>query len=57
MSEVPQHETKPLSITFASQYFFPEQFSNNAIIEGLIRRNHFVDVVTGVPDHGACSTR
>lgn len=41
-----------LSITFISQYFFPEQFSNNAITEELVRRGHSVDVVTGVPNYG-----
>ena len=52
MSEEPQHGTKPLSIAFVSQYFFPEQFSNNAITEELVRRGHSVDVVTGVPNYG-----
>jgi len=43
---------EPLSIAFVSQYFYPEQFSNNAIVEELVRRGHAVDVVTGVPNYG-----
>lgn len=43
---------KKLSIAFVSQYFFPEQFSNNAITTELIRRGHAVDVVTNVPNYG-----
>lgn len=52
MSKAVSDGTKPLSIAFVSQYFFPEQFSNNAIVEELIRRGHSVDVVTGVPNYG-----
>lgn len=52
MSEPGQQRARPLSITFVSQYFFPEQFSNNSITEELIRRGHSVDVVTGVPNYG-----
>lgn len=53
MSErvIPQAQ-KSLNIAFVSQYFFPEQFSNNAIAEELVRRGHNVDVVTGVPNYG-----
>jgi glycosyltransferase involved in cell wall biosynthesis len=52
MSAVEQDWKKRLSIVFVSQYFFPEQFSNNAIVEELVRRGHDVDVVTGVPNYG-----
>lgn len=41
-----------LSIAFVAQYFFPEQFSNNAIVEDLVQRGHDVSVVTGVPNYG-----
>lgn len=41
-----------LSIAFVSQYFFPEQFSNNGIVEDLVQRGHDVSVVTGVPNYG-----
>ncbi|HRC59440.1 MAG TPA: glycosyltransferase family 4 protein [Candidatus Propionivibrio aalborgensis] len=52
MSAAEQDGKKRLSIVFVSQYFFPEQFSNNAIVEELVRRGHDVDVVTGVPNYG-----
>lgn len=52
MNDVLRRGAKPLSIAFVSQYFFPEQFSNNAITEELVRRGHSVDVVTGVPNYG-----
>ncbi|MCB5411970.1 glycosyltransferase family 4 protein [Pseudogemmobacter faecipullorum] len=52
MSDAGPDTKKPLSIAFVSQYFFPEQFSNNAITEELIRRGHSVDVITGVPNYG-----
>lgn len=42
----------PLHVAFVSQYFHPEQFSNNAIVETLVQRGHSVDVVTGVPNYG-----
>jgi len=38
-------------ILFLSQYFFPEQFSNNNIVRELADRNHEVEVVTGVPNY------
>lgn len=41
-----------LRIAFVSQYFFPEQFSNNTIVEDMVARGHEVDVVTGVPNYG-----
>lgn len=52
MSDTGPEGRKRLSIAFVSQYFFPEQFSNNAITEELIRRGHSVDVITGVPNYG-----
>lgn len=54
MSAQKQGETgvNRLSITFVSQYFFPEQFSNNAIVAELVQRGHSVNVVTGVPNYG-----
>ncbi|WP_299364862.1 glycosyltransferase family 4 protein [uncultured Paracoccus sp.] len=41
-----------LSVAFVSQYFFPEQFSNNAIVEDLVQRGHDVTVITGIPNYG-----
>lgn len=41
-----------MRILFISQYFYPEQFSNNSIAEELRRRGHEVDVLTCVPNYG-----
>lgn len=41
-----------MNITFVSQYFYPEQFSNNSIAKELIKRGHEVDVVCAVPNYG-----
>lgn len=41
-----------MRITFISQYFFPERFSNNAIVKELVERGHSVDVVCCVPNYG-----
>jgi glycosyltransferase involved in cell wall biosynthesis len=40
-----------MKIVFLSQYFFPEQFSNNAIAKWLVSRGHQVDVVCCVPNY------
>lgn len=40
-----------MKIAFISQYFFPEQFSNNAIAEELVRRGHRVHVFPCVPNY------
>lgn len=42
-----------MKIAFISQYFFPEQFSNNQIVGDLVARGHEVDVVTCVPNYPA----
>lgn len=39
------------SILFISQYFYPEQFSNNAIAQELVRRGHSVVAVPCVPNY------
>lgn len=41
-----------MRILFISQYFYPEQFSNNSIAEDLRCRGHEVDVLTCVPNYG-----
>lgn len=38
-------------LAFISQYFFPEQFSNNEIVAELVRRGYDVDVVCCVPNY------
>lgn len=40
-----------LRIAFVSQYFYPEQFSNNDIAKWLVERGHKVDVVCCVPNY------
>lgn len=40
-----------MRITFISQYFFPEQFSNNEISRWLVEQGHEVDVVCCVPNY------
>lgn len=40
-----------VKILFISQYFYPEQFSNNAIARELIRRGHSVLAVPCVPNY------
>ena len=40
-----------LKILFISQYFYPEQFSNNTIAQFLQRSGHQVDVVSCVPNY------
>lgn len=42
-----------MRIAFISQYFFPEQFSNNAIAKDLVRRGHEVHVICCVPNYPA----
>lgn len=44
-----------LSVVFVSQYFFPEQFSVNAMVEDLVQRGHQLTVLTGVPNYGRAS--
>lgn len=44
-------EKRKLKILFISQYFYPEQFSNNAIAKELVGRGHSVAVVTCVPNY------
>lgn len=41
-----------LRVAFISQYFYPEQFSNNAMVEELVQRGHDVEVVCCVPNYG-----
>jgi len=44
----------PMKITFISQYFFPEQFSNTTIAKHLSSdQGHDVHVITGVPNYPA----
>lgn len=42
-----------MHIAFISQYFFPEQFSNNAIAAELVERGHEVDAFPCVPNYPA----
>ena len=50
---VPDGDVAPsLSVAFVSQYFFPEQFSLNAMAEDLVLRGHKLTVLTGVPNYG-----
>jgi colanic acid biosynthesis glycosyl transferase WcaI len=43
-----------MKIAFISQYFFPEQFSNNEIVKHLSQSGgHEVHVITGVPNYPA----
>lgn len=41
-----------LNIAFVSQYFYPEQFSNNEIVKYLVQQGHEVDVICCVPNYG-----
>jgi colanic acid biosynthesis glycosyl transferase WcaI len=41
-----------MQIVFISQYFYPEQFSNNAIAQELVRRGHSLHVYPCVPNYG-----
>ncbi|UWQ95898.1 glycosyltransferase family 4 protein [Rhodobacteraceae bacterium M385] len=40
-----------MRILFISQYFYPEQFSNNEIASWLVKQGHEVDVVCAVPNY------
>lgn len=42
-----------MNILFISQYFFPEQVSNNSISRELVQRGHDVNVYTAVPNYPA----
>lgn len=42
-----------MNIAFVTQYFFPEQFSNNAIARELVHRGHNVHVFCAVPNYPA----
>lgn len=44
--------SQPLKIAFVSQYFYPEQFSNNEIVRHLVQQGHTVDVICCVPNYG-----
>jgi glycosyltransferase involved in cell wall biosynthesis len=44
-----------MKILFISQYFHPEQFSNNSIAKDMRSRGHDVDVLTCVPNYGRSS--
>jgi len=47
-------DVKPnMHIAFISQYFYPEQFSNNSIALNFIERGHDVDVFSCVPNYPA----
>lgn len=48
-----QYERPQVKIAFLSQYFFPEQFSNNEIAKWLVAQGHEVDVVCCVPNYPA----
>lgn len=41
----------PMRILFVSQYFYPEQFSNNAIAQTLAARGHEVHAIPCVPNY------
>ena len=41
-----------VNIVFISQYFYPEQYFNNAVAVELIRRGHKVQAITCVPNYG-----
>lgn len=41
-----------MHIVLISQYFHPEQFSNNAIASNLVARGHVVEAVPCVPNYG-----
>tara|TARA_R100000306_G_C4372155_1_gene140475 strand:- start:300 stop:1574 length:1275 start_codon:yes stop_codon:yes gene_type:complete len=43
---------QPLNIAFVSQYFYPEQFSNNDIVRHLVQQGHAVNVICCVPNYG-----
>ena len=40
-----------MRIAYISQYFYPEQFSNNALARSLVDKGHDVDVITCVPNY------
>jgi len=40
-----------LKILIVSQYFWPEQFRINEVVEDFLRRGYSVDVVTGMPNY------
>lgn len=42
-----------MRIALISQYFFPEQFSNNAIAKDMVRRGHEVHAICCVPNYPA----
>jgi colanic acid biosynthesis glycosyl transferase WcaI len=42
-----------MKVLFLSQYFYPEQFSNNAIAQELVKRGHDVTAVPCVPNYPA----
>jgi len=42
-----------MRILFVSQYFYPENFSNNKIVSKLVERGHEVEVITGIPNYPA----
>ena len=44
---------RSMRIAFISQYFFPEQFSNNALARELVRRGHEVHAFPCVPNYPA----
>lgn len=41
-----------LKVAFVSQYFYPEQFSDNEIVGHLVQVGHEVDVICCVPNYG-----
>lgn len=43
---------QPLHVAFVSQYFYPEQFSNNEIVKYLVQKGYSVDVICCVPNYG-----
>lgn len=51
MGLIKGHEKLYMNILFISQYFFPEQFSNNEIADNISKRGHEVSVYTAVPNY------
>lgn len=51
LTERPSDERRPLSILIVSQYFWPENFRVNDLVEELADRGHEVVVLTGQPNY------
>ena len=44
-------DATPLKILFITQYFYPENFSNNKVVRNLVARGHEVTVYTAIPNY------